>query len=70
MWGPGHFARECLKIYDVCYMASDERESWIEHLLSGANVAAAEMQCLTPEPPEVPLETSESGEKDFTSHSR
>jgi len=69
---PGHFARECPKSYDVRYMTSDEREGWIEHLLSGADVAAAEAQCPTPEPPVAPLETSEmseSVEEDFTSHS-
>jgi len=66
---PGHFARECPKSYDVRYMTSDEWEGWIKHLLSGADVAAAEAQCPTPEPPEVPLETSESVEEDFTSRS-
>ena len=50
-------------------MTSDERESWIEHLLSGADVVAAETQCPTPEPPEVPLQLSEGGENNFTSHS-
>jgi hypothetical protein len=47
-------------------------EGWIEHLLSGADVAVAEVQCLTPEPPEALLEmseTSESVEQGFTSHS-
>jgi hypothetical protein len=70
---PGHFARECPKSYDVCYMTSDEREGWIEHLLSEADVVTAGAQCLTPEPPEASLEmlkTSESVEDDFTSHSR
>jgi hypothetical protein len=69
---PGHFARECPKSYNVHYMTSDEREGWIEHLLSGVDVAAAEAQCPTPEPPVAPLETletSESVEEDFTSHS-
>ena len=69
---PGHFARECPKSYDVRYMTSDEREGWIEHLLSGADVAAAEAQYPTPEPPVVPSETSETSEsvdEDFTSHS-
>jgi len=53
-------------------MTSDEREGWIEHLLSGADVAAAEAQYPTPEPPVVPSETSETSEsvdEDFTSHS-
>ena len=49
---------------------SDEWESWIEHLLSEAGVAAAETECLTPEPPEVPLEMSEGVEEDFMSCSR
>jgi hypothetical protein len=65
--------RECLKSYNVCYMTSDEQENWIEHLLSGVDVATAEAQCLTPELPEAPLETSEtleSVEEDFTSRSR
>jgi hypothetical protein len=63
---PGHFARECLKAYDVRYMSSDEREDWIEHLLFGSDVAAAETQSPTPE---IPLERSEGAEEDFMSHS-
>src|SRR5882762_549095 len=35
---PGHFARECPKAYDVRYMSSDEREDWIERLLSRSDV--------------------------------
>ena len=53
-------------------MTSDEQEGWIEHLLSGADVAAVEAQCPTPEPPEALLEmseTSESVEQGFTSRS-
>jgi hypothetical protein len=38
---PGHFARECPKGYDVRYMTLDERQDWIEHLLSEADVTAA-----------------------------
>jgi hypothetical protein len=53
---PGHFMRECLKAYDVHYMFSDEREDWIEHLLSGSDVAAAEAQSPTLETLEIPLE--------------
>jgi hypothetical protein len=69
---PGHFARECLKAYDVCYMSSDEREDWIERLLSGSDVAAAKAQSpflKTLETPEIPLRQSEGTEEDFTSHS-
>src|SRR5882762_2066817 len=65
---PRHFARECPKAYDVHYMSSDEREDWIERLLSGSDVAAAEAQspCLeTPETPEIPLRQSEGMEEDF-----
>jgi hypothetical protein len=50
-------------------MSSDEREDWIEHLLSGSDVAAAEAQSPTPETPEIPAEQSEGAEEDFTSHS-
>jgi hypothetical protein len=64
---PRHFARECLKGYNVQYMTVDERQDWIEHLLSEADVAA--MQTPTPE-----LETGEGPPKgasepegDFTS---
>jgi len=66
---PGHFARECPKAYDVRYMSSDEREDWIERLLSDSDVAAAEAQSPTPETPEIPSERSEGAEGDFTSHS-
>jgi hypothetical protein len=70
---PGHFARECSKVYDVRYMFSDEREDWIECLLSGSNVAAAEAQSSLPETLEtleIPLRQSGGTEEDFTSHSR
>src|SRR6267154_4377886 len=63
---PGHFARECPKAYDVRYMSSDEREDWIEHLLSGSDVAAAGGQSPTPDTPEIPSEWSEGAEEDFT----
>ena len=66
---PGHFARECPKAYDVRYMSLDEKEDWIEHLLSDSDVAAAEAQSPTPETPEIPSERSEGAEGDFTSHS-
>jgi hypothetical protein len=70
---PEHLARECPKVYDVCYMSSDEREDWIECLLSGSNVVAAKAQSSlleTPETPEIPLRQSGGTEEDFTSHSR
>jgi hypothetical protein len=66
---PGHFTRECPKAYDIHYMSSDEREDWIEHLLSGSDVAAAEAQSLILETLEVPLEQLGGTEEDFTSHS-
>jgi hypothetical protein len=53
-------------------MSSDEREDWIEHLLSGSDVAAAEAQSPfpeIPETPEIPLRQSEGTEENFTSHS-
>jgi hypothetical protein len=66
---PGHFARECPKAYDVRYMSLDEREDWIEHLLSGSSAAAAEAQSPLPETLEILSERSEGAEEDFTSHS-
>jgi hypothetical protein len=66
---PGHFARECPKAYDVRYMSSDEREDWIEHLLSRSSAAAAEAQSPLPETLEILSERSEGAEEDFTSHS-
>jgi hypothetical protein len=50
-------------------MSSDEREDWIEHLLSGSDVAVAEAQSPTPETPEIPSERLEGAEEDFMSHS-
>jgi hypothetical protein len=53
-------------------MSLDERENWIERLLSGSDVAAAEAQSPfleTPESPEIPLKQLEGMEEDFTSHS-
>jgi hypothetical protein len=66
---PRHFARECPKAYDVRYMSSDEREDWIEHLLSRSDVAAAETQSPLPETSEIPSKRSEGAEENFTSHS-
>jgi hypothetical protein len=54
-------------------MSSDEREDWIECLLSRSDVAAAEAQSPFPETLktlEIPLRQSEGTEEDFTSHSR
>jgi hypothetical protein len=36
----GHFVKDCPHTYDVRYMDGDEREAWIEHLLSAADIAA------------------------------
>jgi Retrotransposon gag protein/Zinc knuckle len=57
---PGHFARECPKGYDVRYMTSDERQDWIEHLLSEADVTAA--QGLSPESETLEKSPEEAGE--------
>jgi Retrotransposon gag protein/Zinc knuckle len=67
----GHFARECPRGFDVRYMSSDEREDWIEHLLSQADVAAVADRPLTPTPeaPETAPQASEGEGEDFTSHS-
>jgi hypothetical protein len=67
----GHFARECLKGYNVWYMTSDERQDWIKHLLSEVDVAVA--QTPTPdlqEPAESLLKEVREVEVDFMSHSR
>ena len=66
---PGHFAKKCLKAYDVHYMSPDKREDWIECLLSRSNVATAEAQSPIPETPEIPLRQSEGTKEDFTFHS-
>jgi len=66
---PGHFARECPKGYNVRYMTVNERQDWIEHLLSKADVAAT--QTLTPdsETREGPPKGASEPEEDFMSHS-
>jgi Zinc knuckle len=66
---PGHFARECLKGYDMRYMTLDERQDWIKHLLSEADVKAA--QAPTPESETVESLPEEVGqvEEDFMSRS-
>jgi hypothetical protein len=50
-------------------MSSDEREDWIERLLSESDVATAKAQSQFLETPEIPLRQSEGTEEDFTSHS-
>jgi hypothetical protein len=66
---PGHFAREFPKGYDMPYMTVDERQDWIEHLLSEADVVAT--QTLTPdlETGEGPPKGASEPEEDFTSRS-
>jgi hypothetical protein len=50
-------------------MSSDEREDWIEHLLSESDMAAADTQSPILKTLEVPLEQLGGTEEDFTSHS-
>ena len=38
----GHFARNCPKVYNVCYMTLKEKETWIEQHLTAADVAVAD----------------------------
>ena len=66
---PRHFARECPKGYNVRYMTVDERQDWIKHLLSKADVVAT--QTLTPdlETTEGPPKEVSKPEEDFTSRS-
>ena len=66
---PGHFARECLKSYDVQYMTLDERQDWIKHLLSDADVAAAQTPTPDSETVEGPPKGASEAEEDFASHS-
>ncbi len=66
---PGHFARECPKSYDVRYMTLDERQDWIEHLLSDADVAAAQTPTPDSETVEGPPKGASEAEEDFASHS-
>jgi hypothetical protein len=66
---PGHFARECPKSYDVWYMTSDERQDWIEHLLSDVDAMAAQTPTLDLETVEGPPKGASEAEEDFTSHS-
>ena len=64
---PGHFARECPKSYDVRYMTRDERQDWIEHLLSEADVTAVQTPTPDLETVEGPPEGASEAEEDFTS---
>ena len=62
------FAKECPRSYDVQYMTSDEKEEWIEQLISGVDVVKTEIvdpaaSFHAPDPPQ------ENPEEDFTSHS-
>jgi hypothetical protein len=66
---PGHFARECPKGYDVRYMTLDERQDWIEHLLSEADVAVTRTPTPDSETVEGPPTGMSKPEEDFTSRS-
>jgi hypothetical protein len=66
---PGHFARECPKGYDVRYMTLDERQDWIEHLLSESDVAATQTPTPDSETTEGPPKEVSEPEEDFTSRS-
>jgi hypothetical protein len=63
------FARECPKGYDVWYMTLDERQDWIEHLLSGADVVVTQTLTLDSETVEGPPKGVSEPEEDFTSRS-
>jgi hypothetical protein len=68
---PGHFARECPKSYDVWYMTSDERQDWIEHLLSEVDVTVAQTPTSkTLETMESPPKGASEVEEDFMSRNR
>ena len=66
----GHFARDCLKTYNVHYMMLEEKETWIEQHLPAADVAVADALSETLETPEALEDLSEDPEQGFTSHSR
>jgi len=59
----------CPKSYDVRYMTLDERQDWIEHLLSDADVAAAQTPTPDSETVEGPPKGAGEAEEDFASHS-
>src|SRR5258705_70422 len=67
---PGHFARECPKGYDVRNMTVDERQDWIEHLLSEADVLVTRTPTPDSESVEGPPTRVNRSEADFTSRSR
>jgi len=48
------------------YMTLDEKEDWVEHPLSEADMAIAKAHSLTLETPEIMLKQSEGTNKDFT----
>jgi hypothetical protein len=58
---PGHFVRECR------YMMLDERQGWIEHLLSEADVTAAQTPTPDLETVESPPKGVSEAEEDFMS---
>jgi hypothetical protein len=66
----GHFARECPKGYNVWYMTLDERQDWIEHLLSEADVVVTQTPTPDLETVEGPPKGVSEPEEDFTSRSR
>ena len=66
---PGHFARECPKSYNVRYMTLDERQDWVEHLLSDADVTVAQTPIPDPELVASPERGTSEAEEDFASHS-
>jgi hypothetical protein len=66
---PGHFARECPKSYDVRYMTLDERQDWVEHLLSDVDVTAAQTPIPDPELVASPERGTSEAEEDFVPHS-
>ena len=51
------------------YMTVDERQDWIEHLLSGADVVVTQTLTLDSETVEGPPKGVSEPEEDFTSHS-
>src|SRR6266481_723700 len=64
---PGHFARECLKGYNVRYMTVDERQDWIKHLLSEADVVVTQTPTPKLETGEGPPKGASELEEDFMS---
>ena len=40
----GHMARECPQAFDICYMTDEDKQRFIEQLVSSADVAAVETQ--------------------------